>query len=255
MQDWVRLKNGNAGESLLLTAKRNRQAQQLQQQLGEAQDEDELFGDSLPSTFSGPIPIPGLPPSMTGFILHGVLTKEECQELINVMPHEGKGFMGIDQVKELYRGRIVSRFVSFDEEFSQLMEKRIRSFIPDMIDGLAYSGFSPEWRFLHYEVGGHQDAHIDGREKRGNQVESRLTLQMYLNDCGSDYEGGEMVFYDDNMNDKLRLQPKAGDCCIFYQESMRDAKDLYLVHEAERVSLGHKFAARTVIESQLSSKK
>ena len=234
------MKNGNAGESLL-----EKTLERIHP--GSAGEDRGLFGESLPPTFSGPTQIPGLPSSMTGFILQGVLTKEECDELIQSIPQEGIGFMGINEVKQLYRGRIVSRYVSFDEKFSKFMERRIRPFIPDTIDGMTYSGLSPEWRFLHYETGGHQDAHIDGREKRGAVV-SRLTLQMYLNDHGTEFEGGEMVFYDGNMDEKLRLLPKAGDCCIFYQESMRDSRDLYLVHEAHKVTAGHKFAARTVIE-------
>ena len=98
-------------------------------------------------------------------------------------------------------------------------------------------------------------SHIDGREKRplpdGEFVESRLTIQLYLNDHGTEYSGGEMVFLDNDYNVKYTLQPKAGDCLLFFQESLKHAKDLYLIHEANKVTCGHKFAARTVVEYRL----
>jgi predicted 2-oxoglutarate/Fe(II)-dependent dioxygenase YbiX len=241
MQDWVRLKNANAGESILLRAK-----QKLFEEEGK---ETNLFRSGvLPETFSGPEKIPGLPEGMPGFVIHGVLSPDECSALINAVPVEGKGFMGIEQVKELYRGRIVSRYVAFDEELSQLFQSRLVSFLPQVLEGLNYAGISPEWRFLHYENGGHQESHLDGREKRGDQLESRLTIQLYLNDQGKEYSGGELLFYDKNMRVKHQMLPKAGDCAIFFQEPMRGNQELFLVHEACKVTSGHKFAARTVVE-------
>lgn len=248
MQDWVRLKNKGSKDSIL-----NRAKSSLAVENGEV--ETPLFQSSPPEIFNGPETVPGVPPEMTALLFHGILTKEECSALIEAVPTEGVGFMGPDQVKMLYRGRVVSRFVAFDEPLSTLIQTRLQPFIPQTIDNLQLAGVSPEWRFLHYEMNGHQDAHIDGREKRplpdGEIVESRLTIQLYLNDHGREYSGGEMVFLDNDYNVKYMLQPKAGDCLLFFQESLTQSTDLCLIHEANKVTSGHKFAARTVVEYKL----
>ncbi len=247
MQDWVRLKNEGSKDSVLNSAKKKI--------LDETGDAVGLFAMIKPETMSIPESLPDIPLGMTAFLFHGVLTREECSALIESVPTEGTGFMGPDIVRQLYRGRIVSRFVTLDQPLSDLLQARLGPYIPQTIDGLQFSGVSPEWRFLHYEQNGHQDSHIDGREKRqlpdGRYVESRLTIQLYLNDHGREYTGGEMIFLDRNERVKYTLQPKAGDCLLFFQESLREQKELYLIHEAGKVTFGHKFAARTVVEYHL----
>ena len=58
---------------------------------------------------------------------------------------------------------------------------------------------SPEWRVLKYEAGGTFKAHVDGREpgepeREGERfLQSRLTIQIYLNDHNTDFTGGEFV--------------------------------------------------------------
>jgi hypothetical protein len=62
------------------------------------------------------------------------------------------------------------------------------------------------------EQGGHQVCHVDGRETRPDapDCESRLTIQMYLNDHGTDFTGGELIFFDSDMNVRSTYLPQAG---------------------------------------------
>lgn len=153
--------------------------------------------------------VPGIPEGMTGIILHGVLTSEECSALISSTPFEGPGFYSTEDIQRLYRGRIVERYVSEDEPLSRLIFERISSHLPRQIDSLSLHGIAPDWRFLRYSLGGNQACHIDGREKRGEKIESRLTVQMYLNSCTIDYKGGEIVFLDSEYSEKLKYCPQA----------------------------------------------
>ncbi len=78
-----------------------------------------------------------------GFLLRKVLEKEECDLLISVLPNEGQGYMGPDQIKRLYRGRDVHRYMSCDQAFATLIESRIGHFLPRELDdgNMSYAGY------------------------------------------------------------------------------------------------------------------
>jgi hypothetical protein len=91
-------------------------------------------------------------------------------------------------------------------------------------------------------------------------VQSRLTIQMYLNNHAliqsqgevgqrEGYRGGEMVFYDQDGETVRHVHyPRAGDCLVFFQESMNGNKGFELIHEAKPIEDGVKFAMRTVVD-------
>ena len=144
---------------------------------------------------------------------------------------------------------------------SDLIFNRIKSFLPEILDGGEFVSISPEWRFLHYELGGFQGAHLDFREKRISntvkgseiplEVESRLTIQMYLNDHDVDFTGGELTFEktQGSVTSKFPFRPRAGDCVVFFQEDHReDFESFIYFHTAEEVKSGHKYAMRSMGE-------
>jgi Rps23 Pro-64 3,4-dihydroxylase Tpa1-like proline 4-hydroxylase len=47
--------------------------------------------------------------------------------------------------------------------------------------------------------------HVDAPEN-----ESRLTIQMYLNDHGVDFSGGELIWFSSDMEPRMTYLPKAG---------------------------------------------
>jgi hypothetical protein len=254
VEDWVRLKNSNAGPALLERAK------------GSAGEGSGLYEECTPQLQSSSLP--NLPNDVFGLIIAGVLTKEECEGLIRVIPTSGQGYMSPEDVRTMYRDRVVHRYLTHDPALSSLILNRIRPYLPDTLDEGKFVEISPSWRFLRYEVGGHQAAHLDGRENSLSPhplyrtVQSRLTIQMYLNDhaesCPQErgeeeqqqhgYRGGEMVFYEqDGETVRLVHYPRAGDCLVFLQESMR-GDDFELIHEAKAIEEGTKYAMRTVVD-------
>mmetsp|Transcript_9182 Transcript_9182/g.9711 ORF Transcript_9182/g.9711 Transcript_9182/m.9711 type:complete len:262 (-) Transcript_9182:129-914(-) len=257
MDDWVKLKNSCPGPPLLP------QAIQILKDKGI----NNLFQPSSSSLLDNnnnnifhlsSYPINNISSNIFGIIIPSVLLEEECNALIESIPSEGNGYMSPEEVRMLYRGRVVHRYMTRDSLLSELILNRIRECIPNKIDNGDFVDISSSWRFLRYEVGGHQVAHIDGREKSEiphpdySIIESRLTVQMYLNSHRSHdsngYLGGEMEFLSHDLNQiKHTHYPKAGDCIIFYQEKLREG-EFQLVHEAKPVLEGTKYAMRTVID-------
>lgn len=196
-------------------------------------------------------------------VAHGVLSQEECRQLIASIPHDGPGHMSGESVHKLYRDRILeSRFLSHDVALAIELQKRLAAILPAELDSGKLYRVSPTFRFLHYTEGGRQGWHIDGREPgqpmwddaAGGWIQSRLTLQIYLSSHGLDFQGGELLFGRPDVGGSFSvrhvLEPQAGDVAIFYQERLfpTSAHPYELNHEASDVEDGHKYACRTMVE-------
>eukprot|EP00658_Telonema_sp_P-2_P012460 TRINITY_DN14741_c0_g1_i4.p1 TRINITY_DN14741_c0_g1~~TRINITY_DN14741_c0_g1_i4.p1 ORF type:complete len:376 (+),score=89.81 TRINITY_DN14741_c0_g1_i4:178-1305(+) len=182
--------------------------------------------------------LPGIPDGMPAVVVHDVLTTSERAGLIHGFPnHEGEevcegqeGYMGGERVGQLYRDRVVSaRILSKDEKLASLLGTRLAPYIPEKIDGGKFYRVNPGFRFVHYEEGGHQAVHIDGREPGSplrveeGWVQSRLTLQVYLNSHGTEFGGGGISFTGDPsspVSQNTTVKPAGGDVVVFYQERL-----------------------------------
>jgi hypothetical protein len=252
MDQWTREKNSSTGVALL------ERAQML----------DPTVGAGFQAVVAEPVP--NVAAGTFAVILHGVLSQHECAALIQCIPREGRGFMDSADIGRRYRDRVCNRFLSDDLPFAALVFSRIRPFLPKRLDGGTLIGLSPLWRFLHYEQGGHQGCHIDGREPgstlRHSCVESRLTVQLYLNSKADCYEGGRLLFGKAalappttrgapvtspafTIEQSYAHEPVAGDAVVFYQEeqAMRQT-ELQCLHAGEEVLSGTKYACRTMVE-------
>lgn len=209
--------------------------------------------------------VPGLSPGVPAAVVHGVLSEKECQELIAAFPSGGKGYMPGQRVAELYRDRRVkSRSLVRDELLAKILQERLQSVLPHNLDGGRLFGVNPNFRFVHYDTGGRHSTHIDGREpvmpeqdEAGDGwVQSRMTLQIYLNSHGKDFRGGEfaIVDADDSSEDgrvKHLIKPQAGDVVLFYQERLNPPSEYppyELQHQANDVTEGEKYACRTMVD-------
>ena len=143
--------------------------------------------------------VPGLSPGVPAAVVRGVLSPKECQELIAAFPTSGKGFMPGQRVAELYRDRRVkSRSLVNDGLLAKILQERLQEFLPTELDGGRLFGVNSNFRLVHYDTGGRHSTHIDGREPvmpkqdeaAGGWVQSRLTMQVYLNSHGKDFQGG-----------------------------------------------------------------
>lgn len=243
-EEWVQVKNSNPGPPIL------EKAIKYAQENGQS----ELFGEIQPLNS-----LPHVPPDLIALVIPSVLSREECDTIIKVVPFEGQGYLSPEDIKMLYRDRVVHRYITNDPSLSRLIFQRIQQFIPSELDGGEFVDISPSWRFLRYELGGHQASHLDGRENspipsKYSKVQSRLTIQMYLNDHrhhhAEGYQGGEMVFYQSDGETVRHIHyPSAGDCLLFFQEAVKnDIWEFELIHEAKSVTEGVKYAMRTVVD-------
>lgn len=126
IQKWVRQKNGNAGESLIEKIKSGTNPTILDGIFETKAPEDKLVADILfPEVDQSKFP---------GFLIRNVLSKEECGLLTKQFPHEGKGYLSPAEIRKLYCGRVVHRFMSADKPMAQLLEARIGSWLPQTLD-------------------------------------------------------------------------------------------------------------------------
>mmetsp|Transcript_30968 Transcript_30968/g.51315 ORF Transcript_30968/g.51315 Transcript_30968/m.51315 type:complete len:251 (-) Transcript_30968:103-855(-) len=240
---WVQEKNSEAGPPIFTSSKTPAQPAQL-------------TAEQLPQ----------VPAHVPAILVRGLLSREECKSILAAVPWEGKGYMGLREVKARYRGRVSHRYLSFDPQMSTAIFERLRPLLPAKLDGGDLAEVSPEWRVLKYEAGGVFAPHIDGREPGEPELrrslneerflQSRLTLQMYLNDHGDDFSGGEFVVFKSGERDErtFTLEPKAGDCIVFYQEKLGSQSDYYLLHSAEPVVSGERYAMRTMVQYAFRSR-
>lgn len=241
--------------------------------------------------------LPGLTPGVPAVVVHGVLSEEECQELIAAFPEGGKGYMPGQRVAELYRDRKVkSRSLVDDALLARVLQERLQDYLPQNLDGGRLFCVNPHFRFVHYDTGRRHSTHIDGREPvaprwvkaQKGWVQSRLTMQIYLNSHGKDFHGGTaahlfvgmcsdiimglimimmlgfvmwvpageftIVDADENTEDvrvKHSIEPQAGDVVLFYQERLNPPSEYppyELQHQGNDVVDGEKFACRTMVD-------
>jgi len=212
------------------------------------------------------------------FVLHDVLSKLVCEQLIHVTEQlgfgsyqAGKNCHGAMQVlvsQEVANcvGQVISRHVAIDE----VEKRRTEMDGPDKFEDvrLVYSGLNRRWRVYRYAPGGEETfaPHIDagfppsGLSADGSEliwdatddddnVVSRLTVLMYLND---DFVGGETKFYQplSELDDALgttppliaSVRPVAGSVLVFPQAVTEEAVDYarkhWPVHEGAPVKSG-----------------
>lgn len=133
-QIWVRRKNSSAGPSLVEKAREKVDCSDLfsfySSELKAPLIEKVLLADKVNQSLK------------PGFLVRKVFKKEECNLLISVMPSEGQGYMGPEQIKKLYRGRDVHRYMSLDKAFASLIENRVGHYLPRELDDekLIYAG-------------------------------------------------------------------------------------------------------------------
>eukprot|EP00927_Polykrikos_kofoidii_P005662 TRINITY_DN12247_c0_g1_i1.p1 TRINITY_DN12247_c0_g1~~TRINITY_DN12247_c0_g1_i1.p1 ORF type:complete len:347 (-),score=38.53 TRINITY_DN12247_c0_g1_i1:42-1082(-) len=244
MEEWSRKKNSNVGPP-------------VSDKLGDAWTADSEVRVRIEK-------VPGMPSFMPILLVRGLLTKAECEGLIAAVPTSGEGLMRKGEVNQLYNDRLVNyRYLTHDRVLAERMMARLEPYIPKEVDGGRLHGLNPAFRFVHHDSGGHQTGHIDGREpvepayceRAGGWLQSRLTLQIYLNEG---FVGGAFAFLEPNQDGssggeraKYVHQPHVGDALIFYQERLippSSSPPYECLHEARDVVSGDKYACRTMVD-------
>lgn len=164
------------------------------------------------------------------FLLHNVLTKEECREFIELA--ESKGFqeatVALPEGSTMMKSIRNNQRVTLDNtEIATKIWSKVVSFIPT-VDNQTPTRLNERIRFYKYEQKERFNKHRDGRFRTTDE-ESRLTFLIYLND---EYEGGETEF------ETFSTSPKTGTALCFTHE---------LKHKGCSVITGTKYVLRTDI--------
>lgn len=164
--------------------------------------------------------------------IQGFLTEKECEDLI--LFSESKGYqeaeVSLPEGAKMLKGiRNNYRLFYQDDNLAQKYWQKLKPYCPEKLEDNIATGLNEQFRFYKYEPNQRFKRHIDGRFKRNEQEESRITFMIYLND---DFEGGETTF------DTLQIHPKTGDALCFIHEQK---------HEGSPITSGVKYVLRSDI--------
>ncbi len=158
------------------------------------------------------------------------LSKKECEDLIVFSEMRGYEKAAVSMksgAKVMKAVRDNYRLIYRDEEMALKYWSRLQPFCPAQIDNWNAIGLNEQFRFYRYESSQRFKRHIDGRIKKSDKEESRITFMIYLNE---EFEGGETQF------DDVKIVPKTGTALCFIHEQK---------HEGCPVIEGAKYALRT----------
>mmetsp|Transcript_94436 Transcript_94436/g.187179 ORF Transcript_94436/g.187179 Transcript_94436/m.187179 type:complete len:305 (-) Transcript_94436:82-996(-) len=190
-----------------------------------------------------------LPGVTGGFQLTNVLSKEECQSLVDVL--DALGFHADAAVSLPYSFRhMVNCNLCVPDDVERLIFERCRHLLPE-IAGCEPLGLNCKFRCYKYGSGDYFKPHTDGAWP-GTRVEgeevlmdafgdrlSQLTFLILLSD---DYEGGGTKFYDSSSGEVETRTPLGGVLCFphgYHPDSP--------MHEGMLVHSGYKYMIRTEV--------
>lgn len=158
------------------------------------------------------------------------LTPDECNELITLSENIGydEAEVSLPSGATMMKGlRNNYRLLYTDDKLAQRLWEKLKTHVPETIEENKVVGLNEQFRFYRYEDAQRFKRHIDGRFKRNEWEESRITFMVYLN---SDFTGGETAF------DAVTIVPQTGTALCFIHE---------LKHEGCRVTSGTKYVLRS----------
>ncbi|MBD2766936.1 2OG-Fe(II) oxygenase [Hymenobacter sp. BT664] len=158
------------------------------------------------------------------------LSPAECAELIARSEQLGFAEAGVatGTGTQMLKGiRNNYRLEYTDAALADRFWHRVRNWLPNEADGAPAVGLYEQFRFYRYDVGERFNKHKDGRIRQSEQVASRWTFLLYLNEG---FKGGETEF------ETLSVAPRRGTALGFRHE---------LRHKGCPIIEGRKYVLRT----------
>lgn len=166
------------------------------------------------------------------FILHNVLTPEECDAYIDITEQLGYTdapiTTGLNQAKMLPEVRDNLRVMwEVSEQITMPIWERISHLIPQEVTMHNVhrvdetKPLNDRFRFYRYDINQQFRPHFDGCYRKNSQESSHYTFIVYLNDG---FEGGETVFFPGGKNSlwtnrvvatETRVNPRRGSALVF----------------------------------------
>ncbi|MFT5819073.1 MAG: hypothetical protein ACI8ZM_000295 [Crocinitomix sp.] len=166
------------------------------------------------------------------FIIEDFLSTVECLELIQLSQKIGyeEATVTTYEGQKMIKGiRNNTRVIKTDFDIAEEFWNKINPFISPTTDGSTAIGVNEQFRFYKYEKGQRFNKHRDGRFKRNENEESKLTFMVYLNEK---FIGGETEF------ENFSIIPKPGTALIFKH---------HVKHKGCIIESGTKYVIRTDI--------
>jgi len=223
------------------------------------------------STFSqSDITMKSIPNVPGAFTLNNVLTKQECDNVIDLMnKDEGSGgsfepvmWRKWDADPEAAAKKLGVRIIRKSRMFSESLWERIKDIIPKNFETVNQKekkfwkavGLSERVRLIRYDAGQSFPPHMDGPEFISESEQTHLSALFYLDKSGSffsiskDFRGGELAFLKregEKLSKITSISPDVGLVVLFPHKTL---------HEAEVLSSGHKFLIRDDVMYRLERK-
>jgi predicted 2-oxoglutarate/Fe(II)-dependent dioxygenase YbiX len=162
--------------------------------------------------------------------IEGFLTAQECENLIALSENLGyqEAEVSLPEGAKMLKGiRNNERLLYQDEKLANQYWEKLKPYCPSQMTDYEAIGLNEQFRFYKYQLNQRFKRHIDGRFKRNENEESRITFMIYLNE---DFEGGATIF------DEISIKPKIGMALCFIHEQK---------HEGAPVVAGSKYVLRS----------
>lgn len=171
---------------------------------------------------------------ITCFTVDEVLSKDECQNLIN--KSESYGYKDLSGYRKDYRGN--QRVVLKSDEVAKIIMNRVRNWLPNYITIIDNNGeheiwdldyINPLFRFGKYNSDDLFRAHKDSGFSPNERTKSMLTIMFYLSELEDETVGrtrmltlNETCQRHEDVNCKVldAVIPKPGRCIVFNQYSI-----------------------------------
>lgn len=166
------------------------------------------------------------------YLVKNFLSKTECEAFIRHSEEIGyeEATVTTNEGQKMIKGiRNNQRVLIKDLELADQFWKRIQPFILEKFDNWSPIGVNEQFRFYKYAINERFNKHRDGRFRRNDREESRLTFMVYLNE---DFAGGETEF------DDFSVSPETG-CALIFRHDIK--------HKGCKIVSGTKYAIRTDI--------
>ncbi|WP_027002282.1 2OG-Fe(II) oxygenase [Hugenholtzia roseola] len=168
------------------------------------------------------------------------LSPKTCEDLILFSEQQGyqEATVGLASGEKMIKNiRNNDRLVYQDENLAKQFWLKLKDFCPPTIENSSAVGLNEQFRFYRYEPMQRFKRHIDGRFRRNEIEESRITFMIYLN---QDFTGGETKF------DNFTIRPQTGMALCFIHEQK---------HEGVSVIEGTKYVLRSDVMYRVVSDK
>ncbi|EFA76977.1 hypothetical protein PPL_09729 [Heterostelium album PN500] len=194
-------------------------------------------------------------PEKDSYFLRDVLSKEECQLVLNTL------YIAPDAKSDTFNNKDHGlRLRRFSDQLSLKLKERIERFLPTTLTrppvvqlsndtnnntpktiDWKFDRISEEFKFIKYEKGQRFPAHTDGEYRISNTELSFLSVIFFLNDGGAvDFRGGDFRFLRKDAIEKYTpmktITPKAGSVLIFPH---------YTWHDSTTIEDGIKYVIRS----------